>query len=310
MTHLANLINELDLTLDLLTKSDKWDRLYKDLQGLLKAKIEEQYKDIIADILKFVAENKELSDNALDDITKLIEKGLGSSIADKLDEPVGRYLIEAYKNGKREPIKSEVRFSFNNADKKALRWLKKDFTYWIENYYDNNLKETMRKGVKEILSQGLSYNDAGTELKNMLNGRFGKSKSYWEGLANHIITRSRSFGTVSGLVAAGAKYYRYVAVLDHRTSKICMALHNRVFEVKQAVKLRDKLLSAKDPEKVKDISPWLTDKQVEKRVVGKLTIKLNDGLVLPPQHFNCRSIIQVANEAEFAKDANDLHELD
>lgn len=300
MNHLNKVIDELDLTLDYLTKTNKWERLVNNLENNLMRKVGGFYKGAIKETLQYLNNNRNASNQELDEIENIVIKHLGKPISGRLKGTVRDYTYDAYKMGRNELLKTN--YAFNTVDKQALNWLNKDFTYWIGQYYGNNLQLQMRESIGSIMDKGLSYKEAGKEMSDMLNDKYVKTKSYWEGLANHIATRSRVFGSVEGLTLAGADYYIYRATLDHRTSSICRYLDGRCFKVQKAVELRNKLLVETDPEKVKEISPWLNDKEAESKVKDVKSSKLALGFAFPPQHFNCRSIIQIASESEYLSD--------
>jgi len=68
-------------------------------------------------------------------------------------------------------------------------------------------------------------------------------------------------------------------------------------------------MSAVDPERVKKIAPWLTDKEVETKVKGKETKDLPKGLGLPPYHWNCRTLTVGVDEEEAENKGNIKEEL-
>ncbi|MGB0685655.1 MAG: hypothetical protein ACPGQD_05655, partial [Planctomycetota bacterium] len=113
-------------------------------------------------------------------------------------------------------------------------------------------------------------------------------ESYFDVVASSAIVRARSFGAVAGMVDAGVATYRYVSVLDERTSDVCRHLHGKVWTVEQAVGQAMRVMVADGPEDMKAAAPWPRYADVAELDEDGLAAM---GVILPPVHGRCRSTI-------------------
>lgn len=257
-------------------------RLLALLTGAERVAIDAQLKPIIQAMVK--------GDKvALQRALKALDEELGEPLADAILASSRAVLNTSYRSGTTEILVTRA-WRLNQTDRRAMEWLAKDFTYWVGQYHGDSVSRTLREALEPALADGLTRAKAAKLLAEALAPVAARSRAYWENLANHVTTRARTFGQVEGLVRAGATHYRIVAVLDHRTSPVCRVMHGKTFAVAQAVKLRDRLMAAKDPEAVKAISPWLREAQIEKLSATALARR---GFCLPPFHFACRTTLQI-----------------
>ena len=159
--------------------------------------------------------------------------------------------------------------------------------YWIGNRYDVDVRAQMLSTGSEVVSSGVSLEEQGKVFKAAFQEQFNKSNSYWKGLSNHITTRAREFAKVDAYDIAEIVEVEIVAVMDHRTSKICQHLNGKIIQVKTLRKQRKKLMNASSPEQVKKISPFYSDTMTDKIIDMK---KLPGNIGMPPYHFNCRTL--------------------
>jgi|GEM_PF-229077 len=278
-----------------LIKGNKFTRLANKLQELLLNSYDDSVKTAIGDAIRYLkAGSGKIGDAEIREVLEMIESKIGKSLAAALRQNVADIIVESYKSGQKIAL-GGIALSFNQADMKALKWLENDTVYWIGEYYDKNIRDQIREGAKSVIDEGLSRDEAGNRFQEIFGATFNRSSAYWEGLSNHVVTRSREFGAVEGYQKAGVTYLKIDAVLDDRTSEICRQMHGRIIPVKKAVNLRDKLIKAKNPEEVKSIAPWLDADSVR----DKLTSNLPEGMSLPPYHFNCRTRTIAAYDEEY-----------
>lgn len=91
------------------------------------------------------------------------------------------------------------------------------------------------------------------------------------------------------------QFYAINAVLDGRTSDICRYMHGKVFPVEYAYEQSISLLSTEDPEQLKFLAPWATNKgDFEKMQEMNTSELMNAGWALPPFHPHCRTYIDEA----------------
>lgn len=284
MTAYKRLLKEVDGLLSEIFMLKTTKALIGQLKNLLLENWTDVQKETINDAIRRLSAEK-------GDITKPEAK----KIMDKISESLGVVYSEAVRSGikkiaskaylgKQEQIIG-YKPSFNMVDIASIDWLEKDAVYWSRNHYGSHIQDKIQSAVKTIISQGYSRQKAGTALQSAFYDTLNESQMYWEGLSNHIVTRSQQFGAIEGYVKAEITHYRIIAQIDDRTSPICIALNGRIIPVKRGEDLRDKLIAAKTPEKVKKIAPWVGASKVK----GKKTASLPVGLSLPPYHWLCRT---------------------
>jgi hypothetical protein len=281
------LYKELRLAVDdilaFLLKDGKYDKIVKDLHELLNSNWQSESKDAIEEAISAI-ENKK-GDMTEKDAQKVIDKlnsKLGSGNYGKaLIDGIAAIQKETYLLG---AITTQPDYAFGKRDLKTLKWLKNDSTYWIGNYYDAQLQDAIQKNIEWTIQQDMSRSEAGTYLRQMFGEQFQKSQSYWEGLSNHIVTRTREFGKIAGYQAGGIQKVEYRALLGPHTCDICLELNGTIFDIGALVDQRDAIMNAATPEAAKEAAPWLKLDQIKGLNAAQLAEK---GVVMPPVHFHC-----------------------
>lgn len=225
----------------------------------------------------------------IDDVIEILRGALSTDYGARIQPVVNGSVKHVYTLGQNE-IKVGLAKSFNVVDHKAVSWLHQHHMYWSLNRYDNHFTERIKELGKEAIEKGMSRVKAGKFFEQTIGREVVRNKGYWELTADAITTRSRSFGTVEGLVKAGATKYVWDSVMDHRTSDICLELNGRVFEVSRAIEVRDKIIAAKTPEEAKEISPWIPENKFKEMSFEEIKAA---GVVLPPAHGRCRARINI-----------------
>ena len=278
-------------------QGDYYDRIAKMLANLLLRNWDRSTREAIKAAIRMLKSGEgKIKKAEIDRMLRDLARRLGVNFAAKMDERLFTFIVEVYTHSQREIL--GVQPVFNLTDNRAIQWLQENHVYWIGRYYDTQLADKIRQLARQILDEGMDREAAGKHIQVNFREQFKKSTAYWEGLANHVTTRAREFGRTEAYVKAGIKYLKFVAVMDQRTSRICRALHGKVFPVAWAVRTRDKLIAARKPDDVKKIAPWISDEEVERKIEGKPVKKLPRHVAMPPLHFNCRSRTVAAGEGE------------
>lgn len=212
---------------------------------------------------------------------------------------------------KAKGVAAEVFPGFELADEQAIGVLSDHNVYWIGAHYDKHLAETIATTVRDTLvAHGTSRAVAASALKEALAKQFptiavpggykGSADNYFRGLAANTATVARVFGQVNSFVAFDVIELEVVNPNDDRTSRVCQHMSGKVFTVEQAKTQMDAELSAKDPDEVKKIHPWLKMdelKSISPKAghIGKADQEAlaKAGLPLPPYHFRCRSTVDI-----------------
>ncbi|HHV62107.1 MAG TPA: hypothetical protein GXX51_05655 [Firmicutes bacterium] len=266
-------------------------RLELGLAELLKSIWEEHVVRALGKAIERVRAARENLENEVIAAMEVFREELGESFASKSRSGVEKLLYTAYRLG-REEIAREVLLEvvFDQKDRWALDALNNHSVYWIGSYYDRFLGSKITGIAEGLLEQGLGRRELADALRAQLGETLAEGYFYWDVLASSVIQRSRTIGGVNSLIAADVKSYRILAMMDERSCPVCRAMDGKVFTISHAVKLRDKLLQAMNPEDVKAIAPWIPG---DRLTLDWLTRAAPDeiaakGMNLPPFHGRCR----------------------
>jgi len=97
--------------------------------------------------------------------------------------------------------------------------------------------------------------------------------------------------------------YVISAIIDTRTSHICLSMDGRIFTIEQGEEQMENVLTAKSSDELKEVAGWRKDlsefgiegqddfKRGPKSTAVSKTLA-DAGMALPPYHFRCRSTIR------------------
>jgi hypothetical protein len=266
-----------------LIKDGKYDKIIKELHDLLNNNWQSESKDAIEEAINtFENKNGDMTEKDANKVLDKLKSKLGEgNYGSALTTKVAAIQTEIYTIATKDVI---FDYAFGKRDLKTLKWLKNDSTYWIGTYYDRELQDAIQKNIEWTIQQGMSKSEAGTYLRQMFGEQFQKSQSYWEGLSNHIVTRTREFGKIAGYQAGGIQKVEYRALLGPHTCDICLELNGTIFDVGQLIDQRDAIMAAATPEAAKEVAPWLKLEDIKGLNPAELAEK---GVVMPPVHFHC-----------------------
>lgn len=210
---------------------------------------------------------------------------------------------------------AEVGVSFNVVDDQLIEYLETYQMFWIGEHYESNIWMTVSTTVKEVMKEtGQNNKLAATTIKQRIKdvlgrvsvpgGFTGTSKQYFEGLAANAATTSRVYGQLRTFTELGVTTYTIVNPVDERTCLRCGHLDGKKFSVQDGVNQMEKELSAKNPDDIKSVHPWLSEKELLKisPKSGHISTKDSQALVasgqsIPPYHFRCRCTIDIDVES-------------
>lgn len=259
-----------------------------DLRDLFLTNLSDRQRDVVKDAIVAIRTSESLTAKDLQNHIIRIEQAMGVPIPQKLTENITIYAEAIHSGGKAEGF-GQVEFAFNPWDSQAIEWNGAQMVYWVGESYTRGLADELRELLLPAFTEGASREELGRILKDAMESRFGRSKYYYEGLANHIVTRSFNFGVLSGMQDAGYDQYQITAVMDDRTTPICIEMNGKIFSVKRGMELAQALIDSEDPDDVKTVAPWKQPKDLPD--VGKNGDELDVGMALPPYHFNCRTTL-------------------
>jgi hypothetical protein len=229
-----------------------------------------------------------------------------------------------------EPPKAmEIHPKFDLVDKGAVEALAKHQVYWLGYHYDKNLSDRVAAiAQKVMIEDGLPRSEAAKKLQEELTKFFGYKESdpyskekktgqlgipigwkgnpqdYFGAVVANAATTARVAGTLKTYTELDITHYTVVNGLDERTCPICTDMNGRTFDVQAAAKQVQLTVAADNSEKVRTISPWLTEKEHEKLTEEKKDAATNAklskaGFSYPPFHLKCRCFLDIAAETQF-----------
>ncbi|KXK47583.1 MAG: hypothetical protein UZ05_CHB002002207 [Chlorobi bacterium OLB5] len=274
----------------------KDDKAYKKLLGKLRDAIATAYDEKTREALKGVVEYilKKGSDKFTAADSKAIDKilldKLGKDFENTVSDDVDKLTEEILKLGKNEIAKPlKVKLSFNVNDTEASKILAEQNLFWIRNYYGDNLKTKFDELTSGYFNSDKTLKEIAEDFETNFKSLTDQGSQYFYDLAEHQTNTVRELGKVNAFEQAKIQFYEIRAVMDDRTSEICQRLNGVIFPVERAIEYRDNILNLKDPEEIKEASPWLTPEQV--LALPADDADLPPGLSLPPYHFRCRTLV-------------------
>lgn len=126
------------------------------------------------------------------------------------------------------------------------------------------------------------------DIYALLDTRF-RNVPYWRMLANLAASRAYHYSLLHSAQSRGLRGYRFVAVLDERTTQLCRSLNGREFWIADAIAAMDRVFDNDDPEAARVYLPWVNARDIEGLGSADLA---SMGVLVPPLHPHCRSTIQ------------------
>jgi SPP1 gp7 family putative phage head morphogenesis protein len=152
---------------------------------------------------------------------------------------------------------------FNAVDRRMLKYLRTSETMFVREEIGRRaqaLSARARATVADGLERGLGRDDIAAALEQAVGDALRRPGGfYWETIAASFTGRARSLGQLSSFAEAGIERYRIEAVLDENTTAVCRFLHGKVFTVASALaSFRE---AEAQPERLKDIAPWVRERR-------------------------------------------------
>lgn len=199
-------------------------------------------------------------------------------IGDALDIGAAQFgVIKADKRTRAKPTLSKVGID-------TLRnGLAKHVRYYGNGYFKKTVLPRIEKAITQSLRDAKKGRASMAKIREAIAGKEGHN-AYWRLVANVAASRAYHFGLVTKAAELGYNYLRIKAVLDERTSKLCRHLNGKIVPVQECLEQAMAIATAK-PEDAKELSPWLDVDDVKGKDLSSL------GVLLPPYHANCRSVV-------------------
>lgn len=277
----------------LIKDSKAYDRLYRELQtALTKAWDDEMRKAIIAalDRLRDLGAGAFTAQDGAS-IMRVLEERVGAeAIRAAMREPVVNLSDALFRTGATEVGRAaSVDIAFMRPDLDALDALKDNNLFWVGESWNSHTKDKVDAVLTEYFTEGMTREGLAQRMADDFRTLTSRSHIYWEMVADHMATKTREIGRVTGYERAGIQRVQIRAHLDERTTPVCRQLHGRVIEVDTLAEQRNAYCAASargDKLAMADI--WtMHGKGAD--LSGTRTRDLK-GVGSPPYHYRCRTI--------------------
>lgn len=252
------------------------DELIDNYLAKVGAKNRAEAESFAADLLVMVMQKIDGTDKAV--LMQMIEAKI-SSFSYGLDTSA----IETIHTKTGEAVANALGASFvlDKTDAEVLQSMYRSLA-WMQ---EDGTMDTQEK-IKAIIAKALEGNidkvALGATLREEFAGVVKEGERYFTGVADHIIRQSQSLTRAYQFNKAGVKLVKVVAVMDNRTSAVCLSLNGRIIKTDHLLKQADAISSATTIEEKKSVSRWQSQP-----IFGRLEANVG----LPPYHFRCRSIV-------------------
>jgi hypothetical protein len=237
-----------------------------------------------------------LDEKLLSDLEFSLRQKLGEDFANAMYQKTRTFTDACYRLSARESQFQGRNIKINTNDLRYIELIKKQQIFWLKEHYNSSIS----KKLQEILIQSIEKQWPAQQLASELKINFETlpkgSDHYFLGLSQHTGLRVREFGRLTAYKKCGVKQYQIHAILDDRTSEICIVLDGQIFDLEPALDLMEAMLEEPDyqnPEEAKArlmrLAPFVKDDQiVYDNENNPLAISGDHGM-FPPFHWKCRS---------------------
>lgn len=179
------------------------------------------------------------------------------SYADMVDKSARR-AVRKFKLG--------IEFTFDEQDRRIVDFASKSQAIYVTNEYKarfDHFDERARREIADGLDKGLRSAEISENLANACtNIVHGRSRSYYNVVANAGMNRARTYGQLRSFEQAEIEEYRIHAVLDEATTDTCRFLHDKVFQVQTGLRTIERTEEGEDD--VKATQPWTRTRKLPK----------------------------------------------
>lgn len=162
--------------------------------------------------------------------------------------------------------------------------------YYSNNYFNRFVMPGIWADVERMLDSNAPNSPAAyREIQARMAARL-RTVPYWRTVANAAVSRAYHYGVVRGGMLAGYTGYRFVAVIDQRTTLQCRSYNGTEFWLADVSDLVERIAAAEGPDEIRQVAPWTSESEF--RGLSEQEIR-SRGPVIPPLHGGCRSTIEL-----------------
>ena len=262
--------------------SERVDEFIKQNTKLAKKELEAQ----LANLLIFINENYNIDKKVLKELVNSKISSMGLSINPNNLEEI--YAVLAGKN-------IAVNIVFDEIDIRAINAMRNNF-YWVGKEFNKGFTDRLKDIIESAFRGEVARSELAGRLKDEFASELKQSVRYFEGVSDHIISQNQNISTVNQARKYGVKYYKVVAVMDSRTSAICISMNGRLIPAEHIERQCDNIMNAKDMASKKAAATWA------KAPYNGRSDKMDSNFGMPPYHFRCRTEIVPAWVDEYEND--------
>jgi hypothetical protein len=160
--------------------------------------------------------------------------------------------------------------------------------YWMNNYFSRIVHPAILSSVTSSVT-GLAVTDYAAAAARAIELGLFDTAPYWRTVANVQVSRSHHYGILRGAQSRKMRGYKWISVLDKRTTPYCRSMDGREFWVSNGLDFLEQI-STMDGPQAKEFAPWPSAKVDTTKLTERELVAI--GWHLPPAHANCRSTVK------------------
>ena len=168
---------------------------------------------------------------------------------------------------------------------KIVNGMSKSAKYYTNRYFNTQVMPAIVDAAHASVLNGTSHDGAALDAIRALLDRRLRSVPYWNLVANAAASRAYHYGYLKTGVAHGLTTVEFTAIIDERTSNICISLNGTQWSAPNVALFADRIADA-DGDNIKNVAPWPKLADITNKTPDEL---LAMGVVIPPVHGRCRS---------------------
>lgn len=160
--------------------------------------------------------------------------------------------------------------------------------HYAQKYFDTVLRPGIQSRITTVLENTpVTDVPSAAALQSAVTKAF-KAQGYWKTVANAAVSRVYHYAFLKTAQLSGYRGYKWVSVVDTRTSEVCLTLNGLEFWVADAVNTLESMAATEDPEAATKLMPWRNSVETTGLSAPELRAA---GYVVPPAHPHCRSTL-------------------
>ncbi|GAB1376879.1 hypothetical protein MASR1M48_17310 [Lactococcus petauri] len=203
--------------------------------------------------------------------------------------------------------------SFGTRDQQVVDMMTRNSKVFVQSGIEN-MSENFGFRAKDIIAEGLKEGWSRKTIASKLSNASEmtvENEQYWNVVGNNYANRSRNWANLEVFDEVGFDEYEVLAVMDERTSPICVQMNGKRFSIRKQIDIMERASKSDDLEEYTSKLPWLTSRKEEDGnisigvqrksgfkpvLTGGEFVSSKDklqgmGFALPPYHGLCRTTI-------------------